>query len=588
MKLNVFQSDFVWLPSVTNEGVISWQRSTSATAPSTANIMGPHGNTGDNGTDGTDGTDGISPTFTITPIAGGTRVTISGAQGEEGFDVLSGASGANGKEGANGTDGTDGTDGISPTFTIAPIAGGTHVTISGAQGEEGFDVLSGAKGTDGAAGFSPTIALTPVNSDASHNNGGTQVEITYKNGESTANTAYTAWNGNDGEGASVDLFGNNGVSVTKDGTSYTLGLSGGYYSNTLSAYSAMYASYASYAKFSDNSVSSMDHIKGSIDWGNQIASEYATRSGNFVTSSSQVITGDKQYGLTTTGWAEIDTGTSFTGVTAAGSITGDGLNSPLGLITSAENALAAVANKVDLPDTTQSTINNKYLGYSTLTSEGQVTGWFDLSNKFYSKSEAGNTFVKTTAYNADKATFVTTGDMTKYLPLSGGNVSGSTYFSAANGQTVIAVASAATLIGASRQTSENFGQNVTSLGTTWIGVGGPGMYRGFLKYTQDGNVGALDSINTMQVEFTPNKKGTIFAKAKNDGTACPETQILNPTKDSCDAMVQSANANFVSGPNYMLAKNADGQFVIGAACINCTAISDVTLSANTYYFVYEV
>ncbi len=431
----VVKSDFVWLPSVTNEGVISWQRSTSATEPSTANIMGPHGNTGDNGTDGTDGTDGISPTFTITPIAGG-----------------------------------------------------THVTISGAQGEEGFDVLSGAKGTDGAAGFSPTIALTPVNSDASHNNGGTQVEITYKNGESTATTAYTAWNGNDGEGASVDLFGNNGVSATKDGTSYTLGLSGGYYSNTLSSYSAMYASYASNAKFSDNSVSSMDQIKGSIDWCNQLASEYATRSGNFVTSSSQVITGDKQYGLTNTGWAEIDIPT------------------------------------------------------------------------------AGG----------------------EYLPLSGGTVSGSTYFSAANGQTVIAVASAATLIGASRQTSANFGQNATALGTTWIGVGGPGMNRGFLKYTRDGNVGALDSNNTMQVEFTPNNKGTIFAKAKNDGTDCPETQILNPTKDSCDAMVQSANANLVSGPNYMLAKNADGQFVIGAACINCTAINDVTLSANTYYFVYEV
>lgn len=154
----------------------------------------------------------------------------------------------------------------------------------------------------------------------------------------------------------------------------------------------------------------------------------------------------------------------------------------------------------------------------------------DLSNKFYSKSEAGNTFVKTTAYNADKATFVTTGDMTKYLPLSGGTVSGSTYFSAANGQNVITVASASTLIGASRQTSANFGQNVTALGTTWIGVGGPGMYRGFLKYTQGGNVGALDSNNTMQVEFTPNNKGTIFAKAKNDGTDCPETQILNPTK----------------------------------------------------------
>lgn len=528
----VVKSDLMWKPNVESDGYVHWTLTSSATTPEAAYI-----------------------------------------------------SGAQGPQGPSGTNGTDGTDGISPTFTITPIAGGTHVTISGAQGEEGFVVLSGAKGADGAAGFSPTIALTPVNSDASHNNGGTQVEITYKNGESTATTAYTAWNGNDGEGVSVDLFGNNGVSVTKDGTSYTLGLSGGYYSNTLSAYSAMYASYA---KFSDNSVSSMDQIKGSIDWGNQIASEYATRSGNFVTSSSQVITSDKLYGLTTTGWTEIDTGTSFTGVTAAGSITGDGLTIPVSLITSAENALAAVANKVDLPDTTQSAINNKYLSYSTLTGDGQVTGWFDLSNKFYSKSEAGNTFVKTTAYNADKATFVTTGDMTKYLPLSGGTVSGSTYFRAANGQNVIAVASAATLIGVSRQTSANFGQNATALGTTWIGVGGPGMYRGFLKYTRDGNVGALDSNNTMQVEFTPNNKGTIFAKAKNDGTDCPETQILNPTKASCDVMVQSANANLVSGPNYMLAKNANGQFVIGAACINCTAISNVTLSANTYYFVYEV
>lgn len=253
----VVTSDFVWLPSVTNEGVISWQRSTSATAPSTANIMGPQGNTGANGTDGTDGTDGISPTFTITPIAGGTHVTISGAQGEEDFDVLSGA--------------------------------------------------KGADGTDGAAGFSPTIALTTVNSDVSHNNGGTQVEITYKNGESTATTAYTAWNGNNGEGAAVNLFGNNGVSVTQDGTSYTLGLSGGYYSNTLSAYSAMYAGYASNAKFSDNSVSSMDQIKGSIDWGNQIASEYATHSGDYATSSSQVIAGNKQYALTTAGWASVET-----------------------------------------------------------------------------------------------------------------------------------------------------------------------------------------------------------------------------------------------------------------------------------------
>lgn len=158
----------------------------------------------------------------------------------------------------------------------------------------------------------------------------------------------------------------------------------------------------------------------------------------------------------------------------------------------------------------------------------------------------------------------------------------------ADGKNIIAVASAASLIGASRQTTAHFGQDTQALGTTWMGVGSAGMYRGFLKYTQGGNVGDLDSNNTMQVEFTPNDKGTIFAKAKNSGTDCPETQILNPVKSSCDAMTTSGNANLVSGPNYMLAKNADGQFTIGAGFVNCTDMNNVTLTPNTYYFVYEV
>lgn len=504
----IIESDFVWLPSVTDEGVISWQRATSAIAPSTANIMGPQGNPGTNGTNGTDGKDGVNGTdgkdatpitATTTTAVGGTQVTISYTSGGDPlaqFTVLSGAKGADGqdgKDGKDGTNGTDGADGISPTFTITPTAGGTHVTISGAQGEDGFDVLSGAKGADGQngqngdAGFSPLFTITDVNT-GTYTQGGKHVAIRYGDGGSQ-NTAFDILNGIDGTDSTVNLFGNNGVSVTKDGTNYTVGLSGGYYSDTLSAYSAMYAGYASNAKFSDNSVSAMDQIKGSIDWGNQIANEYATHSGNFVTSSSQVITGDKQYALTTTGWAEID--------------------------------IPAVGGE--------------------------------------------------------------------YLPLSGGTVSGATYFSVATGQNILAVASAASLVGASRQTSANFGQNASALGTTWMGVGGrPDMYRGFFKYIKGGNAGALDSDNTMQVDFTPNNKGTIFAKAKNSGTDCKETQILNPIKASCDAMVQSANANSVSGPNYMLAKNADGQFVIGAACINCSAISDVTLSANTYYFVYEV
>ena len=350
--------------------------------------------------------------------------------------------------------------------------------------------------------------------------------------------------------------------------------------------------------------------------------QYALDSATFVTSSSNTITGTKQYALTTAGWAVVQAGTSFTGVTTTGSISGGGVNNDtIGLLTSAENALTAIANKVDKP--ADLTSNTPYCF-----SGGQ---WADLTQTYYSKSEATGTFLQknlsntlsgdgtsnntlgvnwsnlsanlinsaNTASNAwisgtEFSSFAqiktaidskqSAGD---YLYTSGGTVSGSTYFSAASGQNLVAVASAASLIGASRQTSANFGQNNDAMGTTWMGVGGPGMYRGFLKYTQGGNVGALDSNNTMQVEFTPNDKGTIFAKAKNNGTDCPETQILNPTRSSCSSMQTSGiDANNMSGPNYMIAKNADGQFVIGAAVFNCQGSLPGTLQPNTYYFVY--
>lgn len=54
-----------WLPSVADDGTISWTRSTSQTAPMTRNIKGPKGDTGATGAqgpagiNGTDGTDGL-------------------------------------------------------------------------------------------------------------------------------------------------------------------------------------------------------------------------------------------------------------------------------------------------------------------------------------------------------------------------------------------------------------------------------------------------------------------------------------------------------------------------------------------------
>ena len=348
--------------------------------------------------------------------------------------------------------------------------------------------ISGGKGDDGDDGFSPTIALTPLSPDPTqtHTQGGTQVDITYLNGGVTATATYTAWNGENGQGATVNLDEGNGIQITQNSNTYTIAVSADY-------------------------------------------------SGAAVTSAKTWV-GQQGY-LSAPATAE-DTYYMW----------------------DAENQVWKDADNL---------IGRVYVQPLYYDVEPAIGKYYGMS------------------YDGDDAKW-TEIPLNNYLPLSGGTVSGSTYFSAASGKNMVAVASAATLIGASRQTTANFGQNANALGTTWMGVGGAGMYRGFLKYTQGGDVGDLDSDNTMQVEFTPSNKGTIFAKAKNSGNDCPETQILNPTKASCDAMTQSANSNLVSGPNYMLAKNADGQFVIGAACVNCTAINDVTLAPNTYYFVYEV
>lgn len=169
---------------------------------------------------------------------------------------------------------------------------------------------------------------------------------------------------------------------------------------------------------------------------------YATDSATFVTSSDLVITGDAQYALTTTGWAKIATPTTFTGVTTTGSISGGGVNNDtIGLLTSAENALTDVINKVAKPDTTQTDLNNNYLIYSTLTGAGTTTGWMPLSANYYSKSETNGTFVATanidsTTLSGDgksvstklgvKTDVIATKDYvnSSFLPTSGGTVSG--------------------------------------------------------------------------------------------------------------------------------------------------------------------
>lgn len=116
------------------------------------------------------GADGTSVTFEISAIPSGHRVTLSGAQGQELFDVMNGATGPRGEtgpsgaqgpqgpqgpSGAQGPAGQDGVDGVSPTFRFVENEDGVTVIVSGAQGEDSFTLYnaSGEGSTYSAGSF---------------------------------------------------------------------------------------------------------------------------------------------------------------------------------------------------------------------------------------------------------------------------------------------------------------------------------------------------------------------------------------------------------------------------------------------------
>lgn len=146
-------------------------------------------------------------------------------------------------------------------------------------------------------------------------------------------------------------------------------------------------------------------------------SQYNTDSAKFVTSSNASISAaGEQYALTTTGWAKVQAGTSFTGVTTASPITGDGLNNSLGLDSNYKTAIEQVSGKVDKP--TDMTSNKPYCF-----SGGQ---WADITQTYYSKTEATGTFLQKNLTN----TLSGDGTSNNTLGVNWSNLSGNTIASA--------------------------------------------------------------------------------------------------------------------------------------------------------------
>lgn len=163
-----------WLPSVDENGNLSWTLSMSTTTPDTANIMGPQGPNGQDGAKGKDGTSIILQS--VTDVAGGKQVTL--AWGE------------------------------------------TPSTSS-------FVIPSGTPGTPGVNGVSPTVTITDAPT-TEHPQGGKTVTIT--DADHPAGQSFDIWNGIDGQGATVNLVEGDGIQITHEAgtTNYTIGVSADY------------------------------------------------------------------------------------------------------------------------------------------------------------------------------------------------------------------------------------------------------------------------------------------------------------------------------------------------------------------------
>lgn len=184
-----------------------------------AGADGAAGPAGADGAQGPAGADGFSPTVTTATIAGGTRVTITDADGEHTFDVLNGKDGGEaatptigdngnwyingadtgkpsrgpqgdpGPEGPQGPAGADGAQG--PKGDPGPQGERGPQGPAGKDGAQGPAGADGATGPTGADGFSPTVTTTAIDN-------GTRVTITDASGEHT----FDVLNGAGGGGSS--------------------------------------------------------------------------------------------------------------------------------------------------------------------------------------------------------------------------------------------------------------------------------------------------------------------------------------------------------------------------------------------------
>lgn len=150
-------SGYTFIPSVSEEGIISWTNNGGLKNPDPRDITGP---AGADGIQGQDGEPGFSPIITVDDSSDEVYIiTLQDATDtytveikKEGAQGPAGPQGPKGDKGDDGAQGQDGNDGFSPSITTSDAGEYYVVTITDKTHTETINIQKGAKGDKGDTG----------------------------------------------------------------------------------------------------------------------------------------------------------------------------------------------------------------------------------------------------------------------------------------------------------------------------------------------------------------------------------------------------------------------------------------------------
>lgn len=158
-----------FIPSVSENGIISWTNNGGLPNPTPVDIMGPQGIQGQIGPQGIQGDRGETGYY-FTPLVDDNgdlswtnngslenpaTINIKGPQGQQGIQGVQGPQGEQGpigETGPQGAQGEKGADGFSPITTVTQTETGATISIQDATGTTTANITNGQKGAQGPQG----------------------------------------------------------------------------------------------------------------------------------------------------------------------------------------------------------------------------------------------------------------------------------------------------------------------------------------------------------------------------------------------------------------------------------------------------